>query len=898
MNNQHITTNPNHRAPRRSPKDGVIAALFLAVVAFIFGAISFSMQTGQIIERRIKTDFAAEASVFAMASHNSQGLNYIASNNLAIAGAVHMSGSVHIAADIMAIIWTIPTSDKMDVFKQSNISMGTGSGSTHDDEMTEKYHKICYSYLMYAAKIFTNSAVGMTKLNTFLSNGYAVLGVPRAIEVGGANAPGAFVIPVNSSGLVRSTSNTSLKDVGTKLLTFLSTAITSIKYPLVRLRADESFCLPFEASAKTGDSDRHNPAKWLASMTTSAPQIVQDAATATIAITNAVTTLGSWIGFNIGFAGCGFGAPTDGFGVQLDTSKDGSRVAPLLALALRGPLSGRESAYPGCVATPAEPATPAVTCPPPAPEQIWPRFMGQDQSTLAVSPNNTAPSPSWTAGDEQVVTIGNPSPHLMFKIQDHLGQAGACVWMKSDTSGYATDELPKVSDGHGHQVKGKVQLNNLNFANIDEVLFKWGGFGGRESSTNSATGNVLTSSPPPFGGRTPTMTEDLCPPFPTRVGEVQGRDLIWDPKIKITLQDPVLAPILGRLTFTTPAEPLLDPPLNGRAVYETVITIMDCARINKRVQSKNPDNSLNYFTPNMDHLDFLCPVQENLKFLATDPLPHGYEGVRDWHNNRVDQMNCGPDYQKLMTGKDLKCETPPPQTQAQSTRASDESFDFCEPGAHMCWQKGLQKQYTDYKTVDKTSPLAFLVPKLTESSYSAQLSPLETYLRYAVFLQNPIYTDAVGQINGRRDGSALSHCPPYMDAQAKVGTNTVDVCDVTPMVGLLNRAIASGSDINAKESFGAGSDSSTGVGGTNLASGGSLAFEQSGGLPHMYAIAEARVVYDPATTDPQKPTAAAGVADSKSKAYQMFWPAWKARIVPSRVISKMMPAAISPLMED
>ncbi len=897
MNNQHITSNPNHCAPRRSQKDGVIAVLFLVVVAFIFGAISFSMQTGQIIERRIKTDFAAEASVFAMASHNSQGLNYIASNNLAIAGAVHMSGAVHIAADIMAIIWTIPTSDKMDVLNVfPNTSMGTGSGGTHDDEMKKKYDKICYSYLKYAAKIFTNSAAGMTTLNTFLRNGYAVLGVPRAIEVGGANAPGAFVIPVNSSGLVSSTSNTSLKDVGTKLLSFLSTAITSIKYPLVRLRADESFCLPFEASAKTGDSDRHNPAKWLASITSSAPQIVQDAATATITITNAVTTLGSWIGFNIGFAGCGFGEPTDGFGVQLDSSKDGFKVAPLLALALRGPLSGREAAYPGCVATAADPALsiPAVTCPPTTPpEQIWPRFMGQDQGSIAISPNNSAPIPSWNAGD-----VPNPPPPR-FEIQGHKGQAGACVWMQPSTSGYPTDELPKVSDGHGHQEKGQVQLNNLNFANIDEVLFKWGGFGGRESSTNSLTGNVLTSSPQPFGGRTPTNTEDLCPPFPTPVGVVNSRDLTWDPKIGLTLNEPVLHPILKRLVFNAPNEPPLDPQLTG-PVYVNVMKIMDCARANKRVQSKNPDNSINYFTPKMDHLDFLCPVQANLKFLATDVLPPGYDGVRAWHNARVDQMNCGTAYQKLMTGDDIKCETPATTSTTPSSPGADPSFDFCAgaQNQHMCWQKGLQKQYTDYKTLGKTSPLAFLVPKLTESSYSAPLSPLEASLRYAVFLQNPIYTDAVGQINGRGDGSALSHCPTYMDAQAKVGTNTVDVCDVTPMVGLLNRTIAGGSDINAKESFGAGSDSSTGVGGTNLASGGSLAFEQSGGLPHMYAIAEARVVYDPATTDSQKPTAAAGVADSKSKAYQMFWPAWKARIVPSRVISKMMPAAISPLMED
>ena len=65
-------------------------------------------------------------------------------------------------------------------------------------------------------------------------------------------------------------------------------------------------------------------------------------------------------------------------------------------------------------------------------------------------------------------------------------------------------------------------------------------------------------------------------------------------------------------------------------VHLTVQKLLSCAQQGKKFESKNADGSVNSFTPKMDHLDFLCPVQANLKFLATDPLPAGYEPIRAW----------------------------------------------------------------------------------------------------------------------------------------------------------------------------------------------------------------------------------------------------------------------------
>ncbi len=121
----------------------------------------------------------------------------------------------------------------------------------------------------------------------------------------------------------------------------------------------------------------------------------------------------------------------------------------------------------------------------------------------------------------------------------------------------------------------------------------------------------------------------------------------------------------------------------------------------------------------------------------------------------------------------------------------------------------------------------------------------------------------------------------------------VQVCDVQPVIGMISNMIKDdqGHDqaLDANESLGFGN--------ANLASGGGIEVGNSGavGLSGFMAISQAGVSFvkapdDPTLFDPASP--------SLAKTYQLFWPSWRPKVLPSRIMSRMLPSAVAPLVED
>ena len=87
-----------------------------------------------------------------------------------------------------------------------------------------------------------------------------------------------------------------------------------------------------------------------------------------------------------------------------------------------------------------------------------------------------------------------------------------------------------------------------------------------------------------------------------------------------------------------------------------------------------------------------------------------------------------------------------------------------------------------------------------------------------------------------------------------------------------------------------------------LASGGSFAGHEGVTLP-MMAITQSSVTYEDTAVGPEyRPAAASSdpnaIKPSPGKNYQMFWPSWKPNLEPSRVMSRILPETLSPLVED
>ena len=297
-------------ADGRNEEVGVIAVLFLFVVGILFAAISLSMQTGQVIERRILADQAADSASYAFASKSAQGLNFIAANNLAIAGSSHMAGVIHIAAD-----WGI----LLKALFRAKSMLGGGSVSISDAD--KKAYQSVYTGFQPIARLYFMAAVGLTRVNGIIRATFPYLGMIDAIGTGAANAPSSIIIPFGaprSSGSALGGSAPVGGAGGAANQTFFSKAMGALKSSVSSLvpsyaglrviNSDETFCLAYRAAEKALGQDRHKLAGWMTSNSFGGHfSGIAEVISKVVDVFGVVGVIGNFVGIKVGYAGCGFG---------------------------------------------------------------------------------------------------------------------------------------------------------------------------------------------------------------------------------------------------------------------------------------------------------------------------------------------------------------------------------------------------------------------------------------------------------------------------------------------------------------------------------------------------------------------------------------------------------------
>ncbi|MCX6126092.1 MAG: hypothetical protein NTV34_15270 [Proteobacteria bacterium] len=913
-------------------KHGVIAVLFLFVVGFIFAALSLSMQTGQIIERRIKTDQTSDSAVYAFASKSAQGLNFIAANNLAIAGASHMAGALHLAAD-WGILFTV-------LFKAQSGVAGASPNLT-DQEAEDKF-QFMYDILKPIAKVYFRSATGLTRLNSVIKNSFPYLGMADAIGTGGASAPSAVIIPF---GAPRGSQPGNAAEVQgsfmTKIKDNLKNSVASLipNYDgLRRINSDETFCLAYQAGSLALSDKQHDYDKWIKEASFGPLQAIGDIVGTIASMAVKIGMIGNLVGIRVGFAGCGFGESGPVIGGS--TSLDKLLIANLLQAILVGPLSGR----------------PVEITMPEANGTIQPKKTAielADDLDLKYQPYCQPPSVGQWATKAPLKTPLDPL-------------RGMCIHPKRTANAHIYDQnnssfssgVPRSGPPTSHQII----LRDYDVACLGTILFRWEGFAGLKEKENPAdptkplTFDAKESHPDiALGDR----DSDLCPSFEANIPH--GKSPITYPEISpynpgfpVPKQDfksylnlsrgtPFIAPIKAGLISTDGQNPSHWRGADPRpGAFSKILDALNCAMKMPQAcpfsdasggyfmssQNKGGTGLKYIFRPVLNKLNWICPasaagdgtganIRENLQFeSASDPsrwlnsfVKSGAPGLsggggsfvslfieaQSWHNDRVEQtvkdMTC-QDFEAYDAGFPM---TPPkPPLTAQNTTSND----YCTSGAHLCWQNAMQKKMGDTL---KQGGLSFLVPGPTSQSQGE--TPLEASLHYAVLTINPLRTDNKTDIVARNDGTPLAHCPPNMGVSAKLdASTTVEVCDIQPVVGFISRIVTddqgSKTDMQGGDQFGGGD--------VNLASGGALNATTSFGggtigTSGFMAISQASVIYE--TTqfgDPYRPASppSTQAPPSKSKNYQMFWPSWRPAIEASRVMTHLLPDVIAKLVED
>lgn len=888
-----------------SARSGVIAVLFLFVVGFVFAAISLSMQVGQVIERRISSDQSADSAAYAMASKTAQGLNFIAANNLAIAGAAHMAGVMHLAADRGILLTTF--------FQAKSLFAGGSPKLTQGD--IDAYDRV-YSWFRPIAGLYFRSAIGLTQMNSAIRASFPYLAVIDAVAIGSANTPNALIVPFGwRPPAVPAVSNPASGQPVTKqpfaklVIDKLKAAIKnmSLKYEgLDRIHADEAFCLAYEAGrVAMPENDYSELTRWLKGVDfpiiPALGEILRTAAT----MTKALGVIESWVGIRVGFAGCGFGETGEALMTQSPNVAK-NQIGLYLYSVVKGPLSGR--------AAPVDFSAPSLNLLRPKKDKVQ---LANEVNQMADIASACSFSGNQTWKTLELATPMNP-------------KTGVCIVPRKSLRKYPAQSanfesgLPFVEGG----VLASNQIDLVDYEAVchGTILFEWESYSGLEVRSNPA--DPLRPLVSPADKSYPDIDKanvdsDLCPAFkasasrniyypaydgkPSHVNMSRGKPFL----------DEVVSGMINPNAEISPEHWRGEDP--RPEALSKIQQLLDCA---KRDPERCPQGYLEnkdkekYF-PDLQRLDWLCPaggssdgrmanIRATLKFdnpqspgrwihsgVVSRNVPEGtapkyvnkYIQLQGWHNTRVDelvnQMNC-PAYEQFAS-KGIQL------TNNQTQRVHG-SNNYCDGTAHYCWQSAMQNFQPTSKIIEK-GPISFLVKTPTLSARVE--NPLEASLHYAVLAVNPLRTDNGKDIRGRMDNSALANCPVNMEIKVTLEDNsTVQVCDVQPVVGFISRIVQEGqgtSELAAEERFGGGD--------ANLASGGALGMSRDElfGTSGFMSIAQAGVKFqDNAPGAPSRPSA----PKSNAKNYQMFWPSWHPVMEPSRVISRIMPPSIAPLMED
>lgn len=891
-----------HGVNSTDKRAGVIAVLFLFVVAFVFGAISLSMQTGQVVERRIKTDQAADSAVFALASKSAQGLNFIAANNLAIAGASHMAGVLHIVADWIILIKLLYTAD---CYQQ-----GQFNGTEYDS---------IYNWFRPVAKIYFRSATGLTSLNSFIATTFPIVGLVDAVSVGSANLPGSIIVPFGAkvAGMA-SLPSTASANFMERLKTAVKDAVKNISPTydgLKRINSDETFCLAYKAG-NLGVKDWEELSDWFTgdmAPNTTVPPGARTALRALLGLVNVaaglidkIGILGKLVRFRVGFSACGFGDTGKFSG---GGPKDSRMIADFLKLVLTGPMSGRV----GEIAN-------AAFCPAGQKCAIHP---ARDVHSLASEVNGKTGNRCESAQNKgQWASYIVPLEGVKLRTSPEPGDL-TCVYKKNPP---VAKKYPR-NDNHFHPgqkitTDGPADVNSIFLWDYDSacagtILFEWAAYSGLQFDVARDSKGIPLDPATPSAKPAPSSptisatdsTSNLCPNFVAN--DARGQvPLEFDTKLSLTREKPFVEEILNRLKYDE-ANPDSDAPLlpnvPAPGISDEIVEYFNCAQ---NVPNACPfgqqsgrgyfeDKKGNKFYPDMDQLNWLCPldnedptksiIRQTLSFQPT-LFASRFHQLEQWHNDRVNDyiksMKCD-EYRKFNYKNQKPRDPTPPQALDTGPHASN---NYCGDNQHMCWQRNMQKQVGKKL---KEGNLSFTVPAAPISS--GTMTPLEASLQYGVVTISPLRIDNSKDITPRNDGSVLSHCPPHMDVTVQLQSGgQISVCDIQPVIGFIARMVK---DDNGQESALA-ANTDFGLGNANLASGGGIEVGSSGaiGTSGFMAISQAGVsfVADPTSGDP--PLHDNDV--SKAKTYQLFWPSWRPRVLPARIMSRLLPSAISPLVED
>ncbi len=857
-----------------SRESGAISILFLFVAVFILGALSFSFLIGQLIEKRVANDLAADAGAFAMASQSSQGLNFIAANNLAIAGTIHQATALQLFADEIIIFTAMAMAKKEDMM------------SGIPESKREKMQRI-YNATSPVAKLYLDSARGMTTLNGWLQAAYPYQAIPRGIQVALANQPGAiavpFITPSASPNPPSANASGGFKARLKSLLQLKSSFQMSYR-GLETLSGADSFCLSLRASKALGKK-QHSYEEWFGD--TGIPLLKQVKGIVS-ALSSGVSTASKLLGGPaVGYSDCGFGENQDeSTGSKL--KGDAITVNPIIRSVLTGVLSGRTTVVP----------TPQIQTKPEsrqAMEDAW-KEAQKDHKDIDLGPVPENPTPAAEAElcQRPNVFCAFPKPQATAdQLEKELNAKVTCtgpspldaVWEKGDKfegGVFQTVLLTSIPQGNGVCVnevlepKGVLEtykvsnrefkLKQIRYYCHGHIFFKWGGYAGLDAH-NSNPLSAFIPRPEGFGD---VNRDDFCPNFKATIGYGVGEELIYKAHVDLSLTRPFLDSVLRNLevNFETGDSPFQPK----RGTFRILSRLMECSKTGKQPACTNDQGELinkDKFVfrvgPPSD-LKWICPVIDALRLKPGQPVPGNYAAevetkLRDWHNQRINAIDCSA-YEQYKLAPPL--------------RPGKSDTNFCTSSSYMCWQTNWDKimgQNEDFG-------INFTVP--TPMNNNGTETMLEQSLKYTMLLINPLH------IKDNDKGSG--NCPPALLEELKLGPSgeALKVCDYKPLANFVSQKI----EVNQPQPSGAPAlpvDS-------NLASGGFLRSfaEMESTQPRMWTVAQTRIVFQPAAAGgPVMP-----VANSKAKAHTMFWPAWKPQMMPSRLMSYLLPPVLAVFFED
>ncbi len=176
--------------PALRKQEGSITILFCIFATVLLAALSLSLYIGQEVRQKIQLQNASDNAALAMASHQAQGLNMVAANNLAIAASLHIAGSFTMLSSYLSFAY-IFTADGAKAGREllTLFLSGLGASVNRQMDLSDVFQKDVWNALSLLPATFLQSATGMTSLNTFLKDKWLAPAPLYGIEVLRTNHP-------------------------------------------------------------------------------------------------------------------------------------------------------------------------------------------------------------------------------------------------------------------------------------------------------------------------------------------------------------------------------------------------------------------------------------------------------------------------------------------------------------------------------------------------------------------------------------------------------------------------------------------------------------------------------------------------------------------------------------